>query len=394
MILQLPPGPVRAARRAARRGRPGVRGAALEAAIDRAVVIGRHRTLTQDSEFGIAQIVEIAIRALSPAVNDTFTGVACVDWLADALLVLAEKPPLEGNWYDAAGELRVWMPAVRLERARQARVRSDPPGVGDDARGADPPARRDPPPGAAHAARPRAPRSPTRRTRSARPRRPRSSRSIVATSTRRGNEPPRRWRRDPRFGRGGAGRSGRSLVAFLDWLARPSARDQRGGAPADRAGRRHPGARARRALVGGVRPRGRAHAADPARRRGASATSLPIVAIICAILADRLLLVSPDDRRVPERRRLVHGREGEPRARAGLLAGAALAIDYMLNVAVGISAGVGALVSAFPPLLPHTLALCLGILALLTLVNLRGMRGVRRSRSCCRPTRSSGRSAS
>ena len=78
--------------------------------------IGRHRTLTQDSEFGIAQIVEIAIRALSPAVNDTFTGVACVDWLADALLVLAEQPPLEGNWYDTGGELRVWMPAVRLER--------------------------------------------------------------------------------------------------------------------------------------------------------------------------------------------------------------------------------------------------------------------------------------
>jgi amino acid transporter len=57
-----------------------------------------------------------------------------------------------------------------------------------------------------------------------------------------------------------------------------------------------------------------------------------------------------------------------------LLAGAALALDYILNVAVGISAGVGALVSAFPVLLPHTVALCLVILALLTLVNLRGTR--------------------
>jgi uncharacterized membrane protein len=85
-------------------------------AVQRHVVLGRHRTLAQDSEFGVAQIVEIAIRALSPAVNDTFTGVASVDWLADALLALAEKPPLEGNWYDADGQLRVWMPAVRLER--------------------------------------------------------------------------------------------------------------------------------------------------------------------------------------------------------------------------------------------------------------------------------------
>jgi uncharacterized membrane protein len=88
----------------------------LEAAIDRGIHIGRHRTLTQDSEFGIAQVVEIAIRALSPAVNDTFTGVACVDWLADALLTLAERPPLEGNWHDTGSRLRVWMPPVRLER--------------------------------------------------------------------------------------------------------------------------------------------------------------------------------------------------------------------------------------------------------------------------------------
>jgi uncharacterized membrane protein len=88
----------------------------LEEAVDRHVVVGRHRTLTQDSEFVLAQIVEIAIRAMSPAINDTFTCVACVDWLADALLALSEKPPLEGHWYDSSGELRVWMPAVRLER--------------------------------------------------------------------------------------------------------------------------------------------------------------------------------------------------------------------------------------------------------------------------------------
>jgi amino acid transporter len=57
---------------------------------------------------------------------------------------------------------------------------------------------------------------------------------------------------------------------------------------------------------------------------------------------------------------------------AGLFAAAALMIDYILNAAVGISAGVGALVSAFPALQPHTLALCLLILAVLTLVNMRG----------------------
>ena len=59
---------------------------------------------------------------------------------------------------------------------------------------------------------------------------------------------------------------------------------------------------------------------------------------------------------------------------AGLLAAAALMIDYVLTAAVGISAGVGALVSAIPSLEPHTLWLCLGILVLIVLVNLRGAR--------------------
>jgi amino acid transporter len=59
---------------------------------------------------------------------------------------------------------------------------------------------------------------------------------------------------------------------------------------------------------------------------------------------------------------------------AGVLAGAALMIDYLLNVAVGISAGIGALVSAVPRLQPHTLAMCLAVLVILTIVNLRGVK--------------------
>jgi len=58
----------------------------------------------------------------------------------------------------------------------------------------------------------------------------------------------------------------------------------------------------------------------------------------------------------------------------GLLAAAALMIDYILTAAVGISAGVGALVSAVPSLQPRTLSLCLAILVVVTIVNLRGVR--------------------
>ena len=58
----------------------------------------------------------------------------------------------------------------------------------------------------------------------------------------------------------------------------------------------------------------------------------------------------------------------------GLLAAAALLLDYILVVAIGISAGIGALVSALPALQPYTLTLCLATLALIAFVNLRGVR--------------------
>ncbi len=59
---------------------------------------------------------------------------------------------------------------------------------------------------------------------------------------------------------------------------------------------------------------------------------------------------------------------------ASLVAAAALIVDYILNVAVGISAGIGALVSAFPALHPYTLGLCLVTLVFITIMNLRGVR--------------------
>src|SRR6202789_102575 len=62
------------------------------------------------------------------------------------------------------------------------------------------------------------------------------------------------------------------------------------------------------------------------------------------------------------------------RSGSGLLASAALMIDYILTAAVGISAGVTALTSAVPSLAPHTLAFCLVILAILAIVNMRGVK--------------------
>ena len=76
-------------------------------AIRGAFYLGSLRTLTQDVEFAIDQLVEIAVRALSPGVNDPFTAVNCVDRLGAALVVLAGRKMPSPCRYDEGGRLRV-----------------------------------------------------------------------------------------------------------------------------------------------------------------------------------------------------------------------------------------------------------------------------------------------
>jgi uncharacterized membrane protein len=57
----------------------------VSSALRRAHISGPSRTLAQDLAFAVDQLVEIALRALSPAVNDTFTALTCIDWLGDSL---------------------------------------------------------------------------------------------------------------------------------------------------------------------------------------------------------------------------------------------------------------------------------------------------------------------
>ena len=102
--------------------------------------------------------------------------------------------------------------------------------------------------------------------------------------------------------------------------------------------------------------------------------ALPILLIICAILVIVYFSYRQTIAAYPNGGGSYTVAKENLGPHPGLLAGAALAIDYILNVAVGIAAGVGALVSAFPDLLPHRLALCLVILVLITLVNLRGLK--------------------
>jgi len=84
----------------------------LRAAFD----IGPSRTLQQDVEFGVLQIVDIALKAISPAVNDPSTAISCVDQLARILIRVASREPPESVVYDPPGIVRLAVPWPSFER--------------------------------------------------------------------------------------------------------------------------------------------------------------------------------------------------------------------------------------------------------------------------------------
>lgn len=73
-------------------------------------IVGAHRTPEQDVEYALHQLVEIAVRSLSPGINDPFTAINCVDWLGVSLGRIVRKG-LPDRWrYDDFGQLRVMAP--------------------------------------------------------------------------------------------------------------------------------------------------------------------------------------------------------------------------------------------------------------------------------------------
>ena len=82
--------------------------------LTKAHIVGPNRTLAQDPAFAVDQLVEVAIRALSPAVNDTFTALNCIDWLGDCLC-LTTRLTLPNGVYRAGGVVRLVEPAIDLD---------------------------------------------------------------------------------------------------------------------------------------------------------------------------------------------------------------------------------------------------------------------------------------
>lgn len=82
-------------------------GEEIDSQIEESFILGEKRTATQDVEFVMIEIVEIAVRALSPGINDPFTARTCVDRLAEALCLLADRKQPEIYHYDEDGDLRL-----------------------------------------------------------------------------------------------------------------------------------------------------------------------------------------------------------------------------------------------------------------------------------------------
>lgn len=84
----------------------------LTKSIGKAFITGSRRLQSQDIEYAIYQLVEVAVRSLSPSVNDPFTAVACIDQISASLAELAERKIPEGYYYDEAEKLRLVRDAI------------------------------------------------------------------------------------------------------------------------------------------------------------------------------------------------------------------------------------------------------------------------------------------
>lgn len=86
----------------------------------RAFVIGKVRTPTQDVEYAVNQLVEMALRAMSPAINDPFTAITCLDYIGNGLAHFAGEVKGTSNLYDRDNKLRLIYEPVRFDELLNA----------------------------------------------------------------------------------------------------------------------------------------------------------------------------------------------------------------------------------------------------------------------------------
>jgi uncharacterized membrane protein len=89
---------------------------ALSTELRKAFELGPTRTLENDIEFGILQIVDIALKAISPAVNDPSTAITCIDQLSAILIRMAGRENPQSMFFSSPGHLRLSIPILGFDR--------------------------------------------------------------------------------------------------------------------------------------------------------------------------------------------------------------------------------------------------------------------------------------
>jgi uncharacterized membrane protein len=87
----------------------------LEEQIRRAFLIGRGRTPTQDVVYAVNQLVEMAVRAMSAAINDPFTAITCLDYIGEGLALFIRHGEKGSHYYDLDGQLRLILDPITFE---------------------------------------------------------------------------------------------------------------------------------------------------------------------------------------------------------------------------------------------------------------------------------------
>ncbi|HEY6407571.1 MAG TPA: DUF2254 domain-containing protein [Ktedonobacteraceae bacterium] len=92
----------------------------LEGQICHAFQIGNQRAPTQDVEYAVNQLVEMAVRAMSPAINDPFTAMTCLDYVGNGLALFIRQGEKSTHYYDRDGQLRLVLEPVTFDELLSA----------------------------------------------------------------------------------------------------------------------------------------------------------------------------------------------------------------------------------------------------------------------------------
>jgi uncharacterized membrane protein len=92
----------------------------LEGQFRQTFQVGHQRTPTQDVEYAVNQLVEMAVRAMSPAINDPFTAMTCLDYVGSGLALFIRQGEKSPHYYDRDGRLRLVLEPVTFDELLSA----------------------------------------------------------------------------------------------------------------------------------------------------------------------------------------------------------------------------------------------------------------------------------